>query len=197
MNNKWIVFDVDDVICNFKESLYKSLVTIGKDIHWSKWNEYNHTVICDMTESQLHIHMKEHNVIENSLLEPEVQEIFKKLKKVGFKIGLLTARAWHNDAEKLTQAFVDKYNLPVDKIVISGFHTGKKSIHIDKFDGEVVAYIDDSIHHIQDFTDNNIPAFLLDRPWNQNSALLRANTLTEFYDRVSEINKEIQLKFKK
>lgn len=188
MTNKWIVFDVDDVICNFKESLYTSLVEIGKDIHWSKWNQYSHTIIYDMTESQLHLHMKNYNVIENSLLEPGVLELFNKLKKEDFKIGLLTARGWHNDGEKLTQEFVDKYKLPVDKIVISGFHTAKKSLHIDKFEGEVIAYVDDSIHHIQDFTEKNIPAFLLDRPWNQNSNLPRMHALIEFYDKINQLN---------
>jgi hypothetical protein len=43
--NKWIVFDVDDVVASYRESLYQSFKTLGKDIHWSKWNTYKHVKI--------------------------------------------------------------------------------------------------------------------------------------------------------
>ena len=177
----WIVFDVDDVVCNFRDSLYESFLKLNKDIHWNNWKEYNHVTIYNLSdEKSLHKHMIEHRVLENAILEEHAYTVLQDLKDSGFSIGFLTARGWHPDGEKITQDFINKYNLPVDKLVISGYHKDKKSFHINKFDGGIEYYIDDSIHHIKDFVDSNVNAVLLDRPWNKNSYLDRVFNLNEF-----------------
>jgi uncharacterized HAD superfamily protein len=190
MDKKWIVFDVDDVICNFRESLYQSFKDIGKDIHWNDWTSYRHNEIYSLSgEEELRYHMAHYEVMQKSHLEEHVCEIFNRLKQKGYSIGLLTARGWHEEGLKITEQFVEKYNLPVDKVVISGMHMDKKSAHKDKFDGELVAYIDDSIHHIEDFTSQHICAFLLDRPWNRlNNTLPRVHSLLEFEQKINELN---------
>lgn len=177
----WIVFDVDDVVCNFRDSLYESFLKLGKDIHWSNWKEYNHVTIYNLTsESSLHNHMITHNVLESAKLETGASAVLQELKDMGFFLGFLTARGWHPNGEKITQDFINKYKLPIDKLVISGYHKDKKSFHIDKFEGGIEYYIDDSVHHIKDFVDNNVNAILLDRPWNKDSYLERVFNLDEF-----------------
>ena len=42
---KWIIFDVDDVVVSYRESLYQSFKLLGKDIHWSEWKTYKHVNI--------------------------------------------------------------------------------------------------------------------------------------------------------
>lgn len=186
---KWIVFDIDDVICNFRESLYQSFKAIGKDIHWTEWETYQHTKIYGYSkDEELFLHMASHQVVEKAEIEQEVFDLFHRLKEQGYHIGLLTARGWHNQGYEITEQFVNKYNLPVDKIVISGQHLDKKSDHIPQFDGQIVAYIDDSIHHIQDFTDKSIPAFLMNRPWNiKNEHLPRVLDLLEFEQKIKSL----------
>lgn len=192
--SKWIVFDVDDVICNFRESLYQSFFNVGKDIHWSEWSSYNHTIIYNLSEDkELHNHMKDHFVLEKSTLEDGVLELMNRLKKNGFNIGLLTARAWHSNGQDITQDFIEKHQLPIDKLVISGQHKDKKSVHIDKFPGEIVSYIDDSIHHVQDFREKGVNALLLDRPWNQDSQLPRVFSLIEFEETLLNAKSKLKI----
>ena len=180
--DNWIIFDVDDVLCNFKESLYRSFKNIGKDVHWSQWTKYASLELYGLkNEQELHYHMAAHNVLENSKVEDGVSEFLAELKNAGFHIGLLTARAWHKNGKTITENFVNENRLCVDKIVISGLHTDKKSEHIDKFQGKITAYVDDSIHHIEDFINKGIAgSYLMDRPWNQFSDLPRINDLNHF-----------------
>jgi uncharacterized HAD superfamily protein len=195
--DKWIVFDVDDVICNFRESLYQSFKDKGLDLPWQDWNHYNHVKMFNFThEKELHLHMKEALVLEKSLLEEGVREVMTNLKQKGYKIGLLTARGWHSEGEIITQAFIDKYSLPVDKLVISGQHMDRKSAHMDKFKGEIAYYIDDSIHHIQDFLSQGVKAFLMNRPWNQDSILPRIHSLKEFEEQVQPVQPMSKTKLK-
>jgi Haloacid dehalogenase-like hydrolase len=180
--DNWIIFDVDDVLCNFRESLYCSFKNIGKDVHWTQWTKYASLELYGLkNEQELHLHMATHNVLENSKVEEGVPEFLVELKEAGFNIGLLTARAWHQNGKTITEDFVHNNNLCVDKIVISGLHTDKKSEHIDKFNGNITAYVDDSIHHIEDFISKGISnSYLMDRPWNQSSELPRINDFHQF-----------------
>lgn len=180
--NNWIVFDVDDVLCNFRESLYCSFKSIGKDVHWSQWTKYASLELYGLTtEQELHHHMATHKVLENSKVEDGVPEFLEEFKLAGFNIGLLTARAWHKNGKNITEEFVHNNKLSVDKIVISGLHTDKKSAHIDKFTGHITAYVDDSIHHIEDFISKGVSnSYLMNRPWNQISDLPRINDLNQF-----------------
>lgn len=189
---KWIVFDVDDVIANFRESLHQSFKNIGQDIHWENWKIYKHVDIYNLKdEDVLKKHMFSYHVIEKSQIEEHVFNIFQRLKNKGYHIGLLTARGWHEDGLELTENFVKKHQLPVDKIVISGQHMDKKSSHIHVFDGEVVAYIDDSIHHIEDFIAQGIHAFLLKRPWNESNHILpKVNSLLDFEQQIYQYERK-------
>lgn len=193
---KWIVFDVDDVICNFRESLFQSFKKLGHDVHWSTWSSYRHTEIYPIKdEKDFHLHMVNHCVLENALIEENVKELFSQLKKDGYCIGLLTARAWHDNGYDITQKFIEKNNLPVDKLVISGQHMDKKSNHIGVFEGQIVAYIDDSIHHVEDFLAHNVPAFLMDRPWNQQAQdLPRVSSLNDFQKQIKHLDQKTKIK---
>lgn len=193
---KWIVFDVDDVICNFRESLFQSFKKLGHDVHWSTWSSYKHTEIYPIKdESDFHDHMVNHQVLENALIEEHVKELFTQLKKDGYSIGLLTARAWHENGYNITQKFIEHNQLPVDKLVISGKHMDKKSDHIAVFEGQIIAYIDDSIHHVVDFLEHDIPAFLMNRPWNEQAKELpRVHTLNDFKEQIQQLDQKTKSK---
>ena len=193
--DNWIIFDVDDVLCNFRDSLYHSFKVIGKDIHWNQWTDYASIDMYGLPdEKALHAHMIQYKVLEKSQVEDGVVDALKELKKAGYKIGLLTARAWHKDGQNITENFVDKNDLCDDKIVISGFYKDKKSQHIDKFSGNICGYFDDSIHHIEDFITEGVKnSYLIDRPWNQQSSLPRVKN---FSDLIKLMIPELKYKIK-
>lgn len=186
---KWIVFDVDDVICNFRESLYQSFKIKGIDFHWSEWSSYNLTANYKFEDDNEFIrHMLDSQVVENAAIEEYVKEFFENLKNHGYHIGLLTARGWHHEGFKVTEHFVRSNGLTVDKIVLSSSYHDRKSAYLKEFEGEVKGYIDDSIRHIVDFISLSVPnVYLLDRPWNQeNRELPRVNSLKEFSNIILE-----------
>lgn len=180
---KWIIFDVDDVVVSYRESLYQSFKLLGKDIHWSEWKTYKHVNIYGLNNyDELLEHMIKYNIIENSIIEEGVSHLIHQLKKDGYSIGFLTARSWHQNALELTENFVEENQLPVDKIVISGFK-GKKTDYLNEFEGETVGFLDDSVGNVEDFLSKNIMhSYLMDRPWNQeNTDLPRIKNYDDFY----------------
>lgn len=186
--NKWIVFDVDDVVASYRESLYQSFKLLGKDIHWSKWDTYKHVNIYGLQDYDEFLnHMIEHKVIENAPLEIGVQQLIHKLKNSGYLIGFLTARSWHPQAYEVTKDFIKKYDLPIDKIVIAGFK-GKKTDYINEFVGEIVGFLDDSVGHVEDFIAAKIPnSYIMDRPWNQNNSHIpRIKNYEDFYNIITK-----------
>jgi FMN phosphatase YigB (HAD superfamily) len=185
---KWIIFDVDDVVVSYRESLYQSFKALGKDIHWSQWNTYKHVKIYGLKDYDEFLeHMKTYRIIENSPIEEGIFDLLHKLKEDGYSIGFLTARSWHPKAYEVTQEFIEKYKLPIDKVVIANFK-GKKTDYISEFSGEIVGFLDDSIGHVEDFVTANIPnSYLMDRPWNQeNVSLPRIKSYNDFYNSFSK-----------
>lgn len=192
---KWIIFDVDDVVVSYRESLYQSFKALGKDIHWSKWETYKHVKIYDLKDyNEFLNHMIEHKVVENSLIEEGVSKLIHQLKEDGYSIGFLTARSWHPQAYEITKNFVKKHQLPIDKVIIANFQ-GKKTDYLQEFEGEIVGFLDDSLTHVEDFIHANIPnAYVMDRPWNQNvNYLPRIKDYKEFYN-VFSAKKMMKLK---
>ena len=187
--NKWIIFDVDDVLCMYRESLYQSFKARGKDIHWSRWETYRHADIYGLeTYEELIDYMVDNAILENSELEPGALAFMQAFKEQGYSIGLLTARGWHDKAMDITQAFVQKYHLPVDKIVIAGFMK-KKTDYIPEFEGDIVAFLDDSASHIEDFIQQGIAqSYVMDRPWNQHRPdLPRVMNYEEFTQKILSV----------
>lgn len=181
--NKWIIFDVDDVVVSYRESLYQSFKALGKDIHWSKWETYKHVQIYGLKDYEEFLnHMISAKIIENCLIEDGVSDLINKLKEDGYSIGFLTARSWHNKAYDLTIDCINKYKLPIDKVVIANFK-GKKTDYLKDFSGEIVGFLDDSPGHVKDFIDAKIPnSYIMDRPWNKsNIELPRVKNYEEFY----------------
>lgn len=190
---KWIIFDVDDVVVSYREALYQSFKKLGKDIHWSQWETYKHVKIYGLKDYDEFLnHMINKEILETSEIEPGVVELMHKLKEQGFSIGFLTARSWHPNALEVTQNLVKQHNLPVDKVVIANFK-GKKTDYLEQFPGEIVGFLDDSATHVEDFIKAGINnSCVMDRPWNQGVDLPRIKHYDDFY---SIFAKKLKLKY--
>ena len=181
---KWIIFDVDDVLVNFRQSMSNACKTINKDVHWTKWTSYKHAEIYGFSSSaHVKTFMQEAEVLENAKVEPGVRNVLQLLRDRGYSIGLITARGWHPRGEIITSNMVKDNELAVDKIILSHAHTDKKSEFINQFDGEIVAFLDDSPKHVMDFIEHGVTSYLMHRPWNVDDIdLPRVNTILQFLD---------------
>lgn len=166
---KWAVFDMDDVLTDFATSSYETMVALGyPDIPVSAWPNYNINDIYGLPSHLEFIQiMIEQQILQKSKVKEHALDTLLAFKEKGFHIGILTARGWHPEAQKITNEYVIKNELPVDKIVIAGHHTQGKLFYASQFleDGEIFCYVDDSPKHIRDFSDAGIYAKLLRTSW--------------------------------
>ena len=91
-------------------------------------------------------------------------EYLKKLHNEGNKIILITAR-WETEGaevEKLTKSWIEKYNIPCDKLIINAENKliAAKQENIDIF-------IDDSFNNCKLVSDSGIKTYLMDSRTNK------------------------------
>lgn len=187
---KWIVFDLDDVVFNFRQQWYEASLNEGLVIpHWSEWPSYDYLDYFKLKDiNELNAMLIKHQCLEKAKPEPEALEALQALKERGYMLGALSARSWHPRASEATLEAFKRHHLPFDKLVISGLYFDKKSEHIEKF-GEICGYIDDSSKHIEDFKSKGIPNVILrQRPWNieMQKTLPSVNSLTEFVELINK-----------
>lgn len=182
---KWVVFDVDDVLLNFVESLYdagKKHNLLSTDLHWKDWNSYNHLdYFTHKNQDDFRKFLVDQRVIEGLKPFPEVKSVIQEISK-NYEIGFLTSRGYHPRAKEITENSIGNHFDIDGKVVIAGLHGMKKTDFLKEFDGEVVAYIDDTIMHVKDFQAIGIKAALRRQKWNEKEISVPVvNDLEEFY----------------
>lgn len=188
---KWAVFDMDDVLTDFAQSSYETMVRLGyPDIPVSEWKNYEINNIYGLKSHQEFIDMMiNEDILSNSKIKEGVIETLQSFKDAGFHTGILTARGWHPYAKKLTDNFVEEHHLPIDKVVIAGHHTQGKLFYASEFfqEGEIVCYVDDSPKHIKDFKNAGLYSHLMRTSWIQDEevvGLSQVHSIREYKDKV-------------
>lgn len=192
-NKKWAVFDMDDVLTDFAQSSCDTLVKLGyPNIPVSSWQNYNINDTYGLSSHKEFIDILiSENILSNSNLKVDAFDTLNAFKDAGFNIGILTARGWHPQAEKVTQEYIEEHNLPIDKVVIAGHHYQGKLFYADQFlnSGTISCYVDDSPKHIKDFKNANIHAHLMRTSWIQDhevEGLTQVHSLIEYKERIFE-----------
>lgn len=180
---KVVALDLDDTIASFREPMYQLLKKLtDKDVHWNDWDRYHvGEYFYDMSGVDFCNHIVEHEVLQNIEPHDESAEVLTELYDRGYHVAIVSARSFHPDAENITKAWFDKYNLPYGSVHIST-HVAPK-ITVLEYDNIVVS-VDDNIEHSQDYIDSNRVknVLLYDMPWNKNSEIKRIKTLKEIYN---------------
>lgn len=183
----WLWFDVDDVLVEstplFQESLDRWSGTV---VPWQTWTHnqfhkfYGVKDDDDETFALLRKQWKDDRILERSPLFEGVSETLQKLSDQGFKLGLLTARAWHPDGVAITQTMADDHHLPVSQI-ISMDYSGTKAEFLKKTGTRVEGFIDDTIRHVEGGVSAGFNAVLMHQPWNvQATHLARVKCMTDY-----------------
>lgn len=187
----WVWFDVDDVLVSstplFQESLDR---WSGQVIPWQTWT-HNHFhlfygVASDdrATIQKLRQTWEEDQVLERSPLFPDAQDALHALAEDGFKIGLLTARAWHSRGLEVTEAMVEHHHLPVSRVITLPWESTKADL-LQASGTRVVGFLDDTIRHVEGCREAGFNAVLRDQPWNVTAHHLpRVADLSAFVQRV-------------
>ncbi len=96
-------------------------------------------------------------------LKENVVEVLNKLKQEGHQIIFITARGkTYNNPYQFTKDYLDKYNIPYDKIVIDSWD---KSIACKE--EKIDLFIDDSPKHCKEVVDIGIDVLMMETKYNQ------------------------------
>lgn len=188
----WVWFDVDDVLVDstplFQESMDR---WTGRHVPWESW-PHNHFpdfygIQSHDTEAiaQMKAIWKKDRVLERAPLRSGVEEALQRIHDLGYPMGLITARGWHEEGAQITQDLADRHRLPVQKI-ISMDYSQTKADFLQAHGAEIVAFVDDTPRHVEGCVQAGLAAFLLHHSWNATAVHLpRIHHLQELADQLS------------
>ena len=179
MTAPYVAFALDDVLANLREPLMCALNRrTGLDWHWHDWTEYKLCERYRATVEDVQRWLVDDAVLEQALPEPHAVECVAAARDAGYRVAVVTARAWHPRGEALTRDWLRTHGLRVDALHLVPIFTEKASTL--RALGTVRHYVDDHAGHLHPARGIVHRLHLLDRPWNRSdSALPRIHALPE------------------
>lgn len=189
--NKIAILDVDDTVANMRSTLNETLNRVyGKDIHWTQWNTFNLERVYGINSEQFLDTLRREQVIERMVPHSESAEFTHKLKKMGYKIHILTARKWHHNGATVTRNWLKDHDIIFDDITVCDITDCKSFILTQAYD-RVDLTVDDSLTHCRKYVDNHDieQVFIYNMPWNKCDAIdstraNRINNLSEVLEKL-------------
>jgi 5'(3')-deoxyribonucleotidase len=178
--DKWIVLDLDDTLCDFKEPMYAELQKrTGIDLHWENWDTYFLSHRFQMSPEDFCNIIIEAGVLDR--LEPysKTLETLTTAKDAGYNVSIVTARSYHPEALKITQDWLAKYKLPYDELHISQ-HGISKTEYVKHYE-DIKLFVDDRTENCEDFLKLKSceKVRLFDMPWNKKSGIEKISSICE------------------
>lgn len=126
------------------------------------------------------------NILEDSEMISDANIIINKLKEVGNEIFFVTARSskFNCDAKKLTEDFLNRYNINYDGLFIDEKEKVPKFLELG-----IDLCIDDSYDVCKNATEKGIKALLMTSPLNEDIAINNEVTRVNSW---AEIEREIR-----
>ena len=160
-----IIFDLDDVLANLRESLYQTLTQVtGVDLHWRHWQHYDlrqhYSTIAERLDEVLICE----RTLEACHPEPGAVAVTRALHELGYELAIVTARGWHPQAEAITREWLYHHRITYDHLSVVPLGGNKLTV-LTPF-RDIMLAVDDHPSHIARYQTLNIPTLLMDRPWN-------------------------------
>ncbi len=176
-----IVLDLDDVLANLRQTLYRVLSrNTGIDRHWQDWPNYDLCAHFTLDKSALVTMLVDEQVLETCEPEPDAAAATACLSELGYELAIITARAWHPQANAVTQHWLRAHGIHYDSLQVIPLGGNKLEVLPNT---EVVMAVDDHPDNIQRYQEVGIPALMMHRPWN----------VTHNADRIHDLNAVVEL----
>lgn len=171
MRKPVVIFDLDDVLVNLRDSLNQALNRVTRtESDWRDWHTFDLSKIYQIPHDKVLDTILQHNVLESCTPEPGAQKALQAVHEAGFHTVILTARAWHPSGREITENFLQLHQFSYDQLVLSdlsmcktGYMAPWNNIHL---------YVDDHASHVRNAC--NLPnvkhSLLFERPWNQQTS---------------------------
>ena len=160
-----IIFDLDDVLSNLRESLYQVMhKATGIDKHWRDWHHYDLSRHFSIDNDALNAILVNQRALESCVPEPGAVTATKRLSAQGFELIIVTARAWHPQAFELTQTWLHAHDIDFHGLCVVPLGSNKMDVLAGCTD--IVLAIDDHPRNIRHYQQAGVSTLMVDRPWN-------------------------------
>lgn len=173
---KIVVWDADDVITPLSETFYNSVVkTHGACLHPDQWIDYQwgQHIGCDEgleTESYL----IQHRILESAVPYSYTKQALQTTCEAGLRNVIVSARNWHPTPLESTQRWAVEHDLYLYlyKLYFVAVTESKRDTLerlCAQFD--VVAFVDDNLHHVHSAPLTIGQTYLMERNWNKHATI--------------------------
>lgn len=165
-----VLVDMDEVMCDTLPPILAQLNAIDNtSITEDEIVNYDFTNFFNVTHDQIHDIFVNTNILETVAPFPGACEALRELKAMGYKIHIITARAWHPDGVKMTMEWLDKHGGVYDSVSVSYGGRQEKSEVYRTVASEFAYLVDDGMHNIFDACQSGIvrEVAIMRAPWNK------------------------------
>ena len=146
-----ILIDMDEVVCDTLPPIMAHLNAVGgTNVSAEEITNYDFTNFFKVTHDDIHDMFVNHNILETVKPFPGACEALRELKALGYKIHIITARAWHPQAVAITMDWLDKHGGVYDSVSVSYGGKQEKSEVYKTVASEFAYIVDDGMHNILD-----------------------------------------------
>lgn len=168
MKQLTIGIDIDDTIT---DTFYHLMPAVAKffneDINYLKENKISYTTLTPkMKEQELEFAKANFDkLIPNTPVKPDAAEYIRKIKKLGHKITIITARnnLFYTDAYKTSSEYLKNNGIEYDELICTFDKAGICKEH------NINIFIDDSINQCNKVKEANIKTLLFVSPINESN----------------------------
>lgn len=181
--------DIDDTITNTYECVIKEIA----DHYRIDYNELlnrnlKYTYFFDSDEFPKYDRFvvdKFSDISPKVPIKADALEFLSKLHDEGNEIIFITARHYgeYNDPYNITLNYLNKYNIPFDKIIVGALDKAKACI-----DEDIDLFVDDNISNCEKVIESGIDTLLFNARFNSESNLKRVYNWEDVYDLVNKNN---------
>lgn len=179
-----LAIDCDGCCSNLIPGIVKMCSIVSSaTVSEEDWIHYDYFKTIGMTIDQFLDGHIEFNILQNATIYEGVAVAISYARENGYEVAIVTSRGFHPDGENITREWFKKHNCDVDHMVLVGIHETK--VNALKSLGNVAAYIDDYLPHLEDIaaSDLDINLFLMDQPWNcEDTQFNRIFSVSDYID---------------
>lgn len=180
-----ILLDIDDTSGDLKTKLQEVYrkETGDDSIDLNQWGNFWVADRYGITDDRLFEMFLENSLFENIDPHDGLSEVTHELQELGYRIEVVTARAWHPDAYSVTKEWLTKHDVAYNNINIVPLDKCKEES--TRKLGPVKLFIDDRFDHCANMAASGRveQCLLFSQPWNAKSVLRkRIDKIHSLYD---------------
>lgn len=180
------ILDLDDTLGDFRGMACAAFnAKYNKQSVVSDWKHHSLTDVYGIDLDTFIMDLIEMGIIENMQPHASAKQFVTELKEMGYYIVILTAREWHPDAFAITEAWLTKWGIVFDELLLCGINDKKVDVVENHF-ASVKLVVDDSPFQLEHYlvSPNVESVYIYDMPWNEDHTFevmggLRVSNLLE------------------